>query len=183
MMQQIGKKLNLFLGAFLLLASSQPLASSLEMPSRLFSRSIMDHCSYVYRVESDIRVAFDSTQFQEFRGIYGDDLLLKIQFFNSWEGEPRSFEMTLDSALAQDGFTMSPVLSSYSVFEFTLETMSTASHYLYRDLHFSLGFLEEGSFKEITSWNHGDAGRRFGEACQTSRGPQVPWIERELLRP
>lgn len=165
---------------FLVFCGSLPTLHADEF--RIFSRSIMDHCHFVYRVESDIRVAFDSEQLKKLKETFASDLSLRIEFFNSWDNEPRSLVLDFAANDWVPGESIDLGLKGFDVLSFTQETMSTSSRYLLREVRFAWMLKQNGDELPLSPWMRADVGRRFGEACQSSRGPKTPWFEREISR-
>lgn len=141
-----------------------PLASA-SVP-QLWTRSIMDSCEFVYRVESDIKLELPAGLME----IYDPELLYwDVSFSNSWDREPRHSEH----------FKWVP--NEQGVVEITLETMSTSGGYLFRDMFFRVMIKGvDGELVSLTPAFQADIGRRFGELCATSRSPAVPFQVREV---
>lgn len=133
----------------------------LSAQPKVFSRSVMDSCQFVYRVHSDIRISFEPEEFEYRLG----DLVLRVEFFNSWNSTQPPLVLTLAP-------------NTDSGFEWTQETMSEAKNFLFRQMRFAFGSIEGGQFQRVSSWYQCDIGRRFGEICQTRPGP---WISRDVF--
>jgi hypothetical protein len=131
------------------------------------SRSIMDSCQFVYRVESDVRVSADEETLESVpaeRRLY-----LRAQATNSWDREPVLSEVFLVPA------------DDVGLAAWSFESMSVSKGHLFRDLRFEWGTLnDDDEFVPLGARFLSDVGRRFGEACSTWRGPEIPFVEREV---
>jgi hypothetical protein len=142
------------------------LAAISAQAERIFSRSIMPSCQFVYQVESDV-IAEASAETIE--SAAGATLTLRAQAANSWDREPTLSEEFL---LAAD--------ESGRV-AWTFESMSVSKNYLFRNLSFEWGHLDnDGVFLPLTKRLVADVGRRFGENCLTYRGGDAEFQEREV---
>lgn len=153
------KKLIAFSFVFLALAQ-------IHAESRVWSRSIMPSCEFVYQVESDVKVRLPEP--------YGSqELLLKVplylraKFKNSWDQSPQLSETFLVK------------LNKDSEAVFSFESMSVSKGYLFREMYFQWVYEHEaGYFVALSPIEKSDVGRQMGEACYTDRYSEEQYSER-----
>ncbi len=135
---------------------------------RVFSRSIVDSCAFVYRVESDIVILQDRQASRDTE----ETVFWRVEFFNAWKREPYRSEL-YEWSVDESGRS-----------EWSLETMSVAKNHLFREMHFALWSRDsEGRETLLSPLYSADVGRRFGEACASSRQGNPPFVEREVQQP
>lgn len=153
----------LFCFAFCFLFTS--LAWSMH-DSRVWSRSIMASCEFIYQVQSDVIVQLPEIAQQKL----SVPLYLRAQLKNSWEREPEKSEMFIVKVGADRRAS------------FSFESMSVSKGYLFREMYFQWVYEHhEGNFVPLSPIQKVDIGRRFGESCYTERFSEDQFVERELL--
>jgi hypothetical protein len=139
-----------------------------EAGTRVFSRSIMDSCEYVYRVESDLRIYPSVELFEVFAGA---PIYVRASFANAWDRGPLRSKTYL-IPVGDRGFA-----------EFSFESMSQSAGHLYRDMTFDWGVLDaNGTFFELSDDYYSDVGRDFGQSCRTRRGQDSEFKNRQVTR-
>lgn len=126
----------------------------------------MDSCEFVYRVESDVRLALPPGLME----IYDpESLVWDVYFTNSWNREPAHSEL----------FEWIP--NAEGLVETSFESMSNAKGYLYQQIFFRVLVRGEDGVKvPLTPVFEADIGRRFGEACASGRSAAVPFVKRDV---
>ena len=130
------------------------------------SRSIMDSCEFVYRVESDVRLSLPPGLME----IYDPESLgWDVYFANAWNREPAHSEL------------LEWIPNAEGLVETSFESMSNANGYLYRQIFFRVVVKGVDGVKvPLTPVFEADIGRRFGEACARGRSSAVPFVKREV---
>lgn len=133
--------------------------------SRVWSRSIMASCEFVFQVESDVVV-----KLPEIKKFSKVPLYLKAQLTNSWDTGPLSSEVFIVK------------VDDAQRAAFTFESMSVSRGFLFREMSFQWVYEHsEGNFVALSPVQRVDVGRRFGEECHTARFSDEQFVERELL--
>lgn len=134
--------------------------------SRVWSRSIMASCEFVYQIQSDVIVELPEITHQKFNV----PLYLRAQLKNSWDHEPNKSEVFIVK------------VDENRRASFTFESMSVSQGYLFREMYFQWVYEHEvGSFVALSPIQKADIGRRFGETCYTERFSDTQFVQRELL--
>ncbi|MEZ4816282.1 MAG: hypothetical protein R3A80_13940 [Bdellovibrionota bacterium] len=140
-------------------------SSQLEANARVWSRSIMPSCQFVYQVESDVRVQAPSEVLSNYSF---EEVYLKARFKNTWDNDPANSE-TFYIALNPSGLA-----------EFTFESMSVSKEYLFRNMTFSWVRKQGDDWESMSAPMVADVGRQFGESCYVERYSDSQYVEREL---
>jgi hypothetical protein len=149
----------------LVLATCGASLSQASLPE-IASRSIMDSCGFLYRVESDVRLQLPSGLME----IYDpESLVWDVYFTNSWKREPARSEL------------LEWIPDAQGLVETSFESMSNAKGYLYRQIFFRVLVKGvDGAKVPLTPLFEADIGRRFGEACYSGRSSGAPFVNREV---
>ncbi len=147
----------LFLGFFLSLSVHA---------SRVWSRSIMANCEFVYQVESDVILEAPAELFQIYAGA---PLYVHAKLKNSWDKDPRESE-TFISAVGDNGKSF-----------LSFRSMSVSENFLFREMRFEWMIKDtENKWVSVSPASQSDIGRSFGEACYTERLNDAQYIERSV---
>jgi hypothetical protein len=135
------------------------------------SRSIMDSCEFVYRVEADLRVYPPEELFQIF---VGAPLFVRVFYINAWAGDPNPISIA----------EYFPVNVETARAEWTFELMSNTQRKLYRSMRFDWGVIEAetGLFVSLSDLFEAQIGRDFGEPCLRRRGGESEFRTRQISR-
>jgi len=149
----------------LVVAASVSSVSQASLPE-IASRSIMDSCEFVYRVESDVLLRLPPGLLE----IYDpESLVWDVYLTNAWNREPARSEL------------VEWIPNAQGVVETSFESMSNAKGYLFRQIFFRVLVRGVDGVKvPLTPVFEADIGRRFGEACASARSSDVPFVKREV---
>lgn len=141
-----------------------------EPLTRVWSRSIMPSCEFVYQVESDVKIKVPVEVIQEeLSARPHHELYVRAVFKNSWGNAPYKSEV----------FMMK--VDREGIAKLTFESMSVSRGFLFRQMFFQIGVkVDTGAFYALSTAYSSDVGREFGEACSTIRFDDAQYVERAI---
>lgn len=144
------------------------LVQQLSAESRVWSRSIMPSCQFVYQVESDVKVRLPEP-YGESSLLLKAPLYLKAKFKNSWDKAPAFSETFLIK------------VDENAEAKFTFQSMRVSTGVLFREMYFQWVYEHEaGYFVSLSPVEKSDVGREMGEACYTDRYSEEQYTERHV---
>lgn len=118
-----------------------------------FSRNMPQTCTYVYAVESDLKLKLPLD-------VQDREIIFQLQ--NSWDPFNWTTAESIPLIQFQDGFYAN----------WTFQSMSIPGHFLYRNVQIEL------PNQRIVC--HSEFGREFGEMCMPSGREATPWRKRKI---